>query len=90
MVVTRRRSWLQWDGSTGYTAVRARKWLEGNFDDRVNSWISGRPWPSCAPDMSFLNYRLWSVCMAKLRRRLSVNLEELIATEEEYKDSLKE
>ena len=79
-VITRRHFWLQQDGATEHTADRMREWLEGRFDDRVINLFSGRPLSSCTPDMSNLDYWLWSVYLAGLQMSPSALLEELVAT----------
>ena len=81
-VIARRHFWLQQDGATEHTADRVREWLEGRFDGRVINLFSGRPLPSCTPDMSTLDYWLWSVYLAELRMSPSALLEELIVTVE--------
>ena len=81
MVVTRRRFFLQQGGVTARTAVWVRAvQLEGKLGDRAISRFSGRPWPSCVPDMSSLDHWLLSMCLAELRRSLSAILVELIGT----------
>ena len=79
MVVGNQHFGLQHDGATAHTTVRMREWLEGN---RVISRFSCCPLFSCAPDMLSLEYWLWSVCLAELRKRPSAILEELITTVE--------
>ena len=73
-----------------HTSIWVREQLKGEFDNRVISKFSGSPWPSCIPDFSSLDYWVWTVCLAELQRSPSAILEELIATVEEYRDSLEE
>ena len=84
-MITRRYFSLQQDGATAHITVRAGEWREGKFGDRMISRFSCRPLPPCTPEMSSLNYRLWSVCPAELRMSPSATLERLNTTVDEYR-----
>ena len=66
--VGRQGFWFQQDGAAVHTTAAVRQWLDDNFDGRVISRLTERPWPARSPDLSPLNFWFWAVALAALRR----------------------
>ena len=87
-VSSRRQYFFQQDGATAHTTLRVREWLATKFRERIISRYTNIPWPSRSPDLSPLDYWLWSVCLAELRRNPPSDMEELKEIVQEYINSL--
>ena len=86
--VGRQGLWFQQDGAAVHTTAAVRQWLDDNFDGRVISRLTERPWPARSPDLSPLDFWFWAVALAALRRNPPATLQELQATVERFAGSL--
>ena len=58
--------WFQKDGTTAHTSVIARDWLKARFGDKVISHLTDFPWLARSPDLSPLDFCLWSYVKEKV------------------------
>lgn len=67
--------WFQQDGATAHTSVIARDWLKSRFGNKVISHRTDFPWPARSPDLSPLDFFLWSYVKEKVfsTRPVSIN-----------------
>lgn len=67
--------WFQQDGATAHTSVIARDWLKSRFGNKVISHRTDFPWPARSPDLSPLDFFLWSYVKEKvfITRPSSIN-----------------
>ena len=87
-VSTRRMYCFQQDGATAHCTNMVMNWLRSKFGERVISRNADHPWPSRSPDLSPLDYLLWSVCLRKLRKEPPNSMDELQDTVDEFVHNL--
>ena len=58
--------WFQQDGTTAHTSVIARDWLKSRFGNKGISHLTDFPWPARSPDLSPLDFFLWSYVKEKV------------------------
>ena len=89
-VSSRKAYWFQQDGATAHTALTVREWLESKFDHRIISRFAPVPWPARSPDLSPLDYWLWSFLSETLHKNHShlTSIEELKSAVENIVSSI--
>ena len=87
-VATRRGYWFQQDGARPHTTRMVLDWLAQKIGEHVISNLTDRVWLPRSPDLSPLDFWLWGVCLAELRRSPPGSIEELKETVNAYADSL--
>ena len=60
--------WFQQDRATAHCTNMVMDWLRSKFGQRVISRNADQPWPARSPDLSPLDFWLWSVCLRELRK----------------------
>ena len=58
--------WFQQTGTTAHTSVIGRDWLKSRFGSKVISHLTDFPWPPRSPDLSPLDFFLWSYVKEKV------------------------
>lgn len=69
--------WFQQDGATAHTSLIARNWLKSRFGNKVISHHTDFPWPARSPDLSPLDFFLWSYVKEKVFSRRPNNINDL-------------
>ena len=89
-VSSRKAYWFQQDGATAHTALTVREWVEIKFEHRIISRSAPVPWPARSPDLSPLDYWLWSFLSETLHKNHShlTSIEELKSAVENIVSSI--
>ena len=69
--------WFQQDGATAHTSVIARDWLKSRFGNKVISHRTDFLWPARSPDLSPLDFFLWSYVKEKVFSTRPSNINDL-------------
>ena len=67
--------WLQEDGATAHTSLRAREWITNQFGNKIISHHIEFPWPSRSPGLSPLDYFLWGYVKENVFKRQPAYIE---------------
>lgn len=80
---------FQQDGAPPHTSELAQNWLRDNLSGSEKWWPKSM-WPPCSPDLSPLDYFLWSYLEARVNRTAHANVNDLKVKIEAEMAGLKE
>lgn len=74
---TARQYWFQQDGAPPHVTKPVMDFLHAKFGDRVISRKSEHPWPPYSPDLSCLDFSIWSSISSKVYKAKPGTIEQL-------------
>ena len=81
---TRREYWFQQDGAPPYVTPTVMEFLHCKFGSRVISRSGEHSWPPYSPDLSCMDFSLWSLVTVHIIRCEPQTLEQLKELVEDF------
>ena len=69
--------WFQQDADTPHTSKDVLAWLKQKFGQRLISWKTENIWPPHSPDLSALDFFLWSYLKDRVYKCKPANVDKL-------------